>query len=279
MLYSGWRPIALTHYCDAESPPQDGTISPDGKTGRVRVSRRRWVASSTVTCTPPSSPCRRHPSLGMDVHAAGDKPSTALRFAAHKITQALCKGYLEKGWTVSGTTSADYRQLAIAVFAMILDGCSRKRPVAPVRNVRPKIASSETVLKGISTKTGRGTACEKRRGLGMFIKAGAAIYAEGDARNFSPSMAGSNTTIQAARLTQRTSWMLRKPAITHRHESERVETMAGIEASASRKVFRRTVALDGIRLRSKRAIPDSLAQRCRKTTRSTPFRPTPFKES
>ena len=156
-----------------------------------------------------------------------------------------------------------YRQLRDRVVAMILDGVLKEGdPLPSVRNVAAEYRVNPlTVLKGYQQLVDEGLV-ETRRGLGMFINAGArSLLLKGERQKFlSEEWPRIHATIQRLGLkpeellngaTRRPSSKTApsKPAEARSPTKRSAEAMACIEARGLRKAFGTTIALDGIDLR------------------------------
>ena len=151
-----------------------------------------------------------------------------------------------------------YRQLRDRVVAMILDGVLKEGdPLPSVRNVAAEYRVNPlTVLKGYQQLVDEGLV-ETKRGLGMFINAGArSVLLQGERQKFlGEEWPRIRATIQ--RLGLKAEELLRcdvEPAVTPANRRRKptrrsAEAMACIEARGLRKAFGTTIALDGIDLR------------------------------
>ena len=152
-----------------------------------------------------------------------------------------------------------YRQLRDRVVAMILDGVLKEGdPLPSVRNVAAEYRVNPlTVLKGYQQLVDE-ELVETRRGLGMFVNAGARnLLLQGERQKFlARRMAQDLRNHPAARPdTRKNCWMARartSPVRKSKAQQTRrrsAEAMACIEARGLRKAFGTTVALDGVDLR------------------------------
>ena len=153
-----------------------------------------------------------------------------------------------------------YRQLRDRVVAMILDGVLKEGdPLPSVRNVAAEYRVNPlTVLKGYQQLVDEGLV-ESKRGLGMFINAGARnLLLQGERQKFlGEEWPRVYATIQ--RLGLKPEELLDADAVssdgaqskTAKSKPRRrsAEAMACIEARGLRKAFGTTIALDGIDLR------------------------------
>ena len=147
-----------------------------------------------------------------------------------------------------------YRQLRDRVVAMILDGVLKEGdPLPSVRNVAAEYRVNPlTVLKGYQQLVDE-QLVEKRRGLGMFINAGARnLLLQGERQKFlAEEWPRVHATIQRLGLTPEE---LLDAAATgaiavEAAQKRSAEAMACIEARGLRKAFGTTIALDGVDLR------------------------------
>ena len=147
-----------------------------------------------------------------------------------------------------------YRQLRDRVVAMILDGVLKEGdPLPSVRNVAAEYRVNPlTVLKGYQQLVDE-ELVEKRRGLGMFVNAGARdLLLKGERQKFlAEEWPRIYATIQRLGLTAEElleRWR-NSPVEVETPQRRNAEAMACIEARGLRKAFGTTVALDGIDLR------------------------------
>ena len=145
-----------------------------------------------------------------------------------------------------------YRQLRDRVVAMILDGVLKEGdPLPSVRNVAAEYRVNPlTVLKGYQQLVDE-QLVETKRGLGMFVKAGARnLLLKGERQKFLaeewPRIAA---TIQRLGLTPEELLEAGRQAASSKPQRRSAKAMACIEARGLRKTFGTTVALDGIDLR------------------------------
>src|SRR4030081_3519613 len=150
-----------------------------------------------------------------------------------------------------------YRQLRDRVVAMILDGVLKEGdPLPSVRNVAAEYRVNPlTVLKGYQQLVDE-QLVESRRGLGMFINAGARnLLLQGERQKFlAEDWPRIHETIQrlgpkAEELLNGETHPARIPHLGLIQKKRSAEAMACIEARGLRKSFGKTIALDGVNLR------------------------------
>ena len=193
MFYLDGDRLLLTHYCDAGNRPRMAArVSPDGKTVEFDFLD---VAGSTQYGT--HVPCRlyrdrREPShRGLDFYDARGQAMHAhldLQRVNQSSSRALkqsrnLENMMDREWNDSQPI---YRQLRDRVVAMILDGVLKEGdPLPSVRTVAAEYRVNPlTVLKGYQQLVDEGLV-ENRRGLGMFINAGARnLLLQGERQKF-----------------------------------------------------------------------------------------------
>ncbi len=145
-----------------------------------------------------------------------------------------------------------YRQLRDRGVHMILDGVLKEGdPLPSVRNVAAEYRVNPlTVLKAYQQLVDE-QLVEMKRGLGMFVKAGARdLLLQGRTPEVSGRrMAAGFRNHSAARSDPERTGRCRHPRFIAENWKESAEAMATIEARGLRKTFGTTIALDGVDLR------------------------------
>ena len=147
-----------------------------------------------------------------------------------------------------------YRQLRDRVVAMILDGVLKEGdPLPSVRNVAAEYRVNPlTVLKGYQELVDE-ELVEKRRGLGMFVRAGARnLLLRGEREKFLAGGMAEGPRDHSAAGTECgriAGWSRRTTSRSRKPKRRSADAMACIEAHGLRKTFGTTVALDGVDLR------------------------------